>query len=309
MLNLEELEQFVAFVDNGTLSRAAEILHISQPTLTRTMRHVEEAFGTSLFVRGKNRIALNEVGLKAAEVARHLLNQAANAIQEVQVLAKSLQTISIETCAPVPLWVLLSSLAAEYPENTISSKIVSIDKVVADVVSGACDIGILPFAKNDEHFYCWPFMQENLSVCIPKGHTLSIAKTLQLSDLNGFNCLLRGQIGFWTELCRQKMPASRFLVQTNDFELKELIKTSTLLCFVTDVVKPSPEIYHDRAIVPISDPEANVTYHIISRPHKPELIAFLQLTAQRQYQANNEQISFFNNIANCSKRKERLAER
>lgn len=293
MLNLEELEQFVVFADNGTLSRAAEILHISQPTLTRTMRRIEEGFGTSLFVRGKNRIALNEVGLKAAEVARHLLKQAANAIQDVQALAKNLQTISIETCAPVPLWGLLSSLTAEYPENTISSKIVSIDNIIADVVSGACDIGIIPFAQNDKRFYCWPFMRENLSVCIPKGHTLSLAKTLQLSDLNGFNCLLREQIGFWSDLCRQKMLASRFLVQTNDFELEELIKTSTLLCFVTDVVKPSPEIYHDRAIVPISDPEANVTYHIISRTHKQGLAKFLQLTAQRQYQNNAKQVAFF----------------
>ena len=116
---------------------------------------------------------------------------------------------------------------------------------------------------------------------------------MQLSDLNGFNCLLREQIGFWSDLCRQKMLASRFLVQTNDFELKELIKTSTLLCFVTDVVKPSPEIYHDRAIVPISDPEANVTYHIISRTHKQGLAKFFQLTAQRQYQNNAKQVAFF----------------
>lgn len=65
MLNLIELEQFVAFAELGTLSAAAEELHISQPTLTRSMRHVEEAFGVTLFDRGKNRIALNETG-KAA---------------------------------------------------------------------------------------------------------------------------------------------------------------------------------------------------------------------------------------------------
>lgn len=282
MLNLEELRQFVAFADNGTLSRAAELLHISQPTLTRTMRRVEEAFGVSLFERGKNRIALNEVGLKAAELSRQLLNQANNAVKEVQALAQSLQTISIETCAPVPLWVLLSSLTAECPGKTISSQIVPIDNIIEDVISGACDIGILPFSRVDERFQCWPFVKESLAVCVPKGHALYEAKALRLAELNGFNCLLREQIGFWTELCRQKMPASRFLIQTNDFELKELIRTSTLLCFVTDVVRPSPEIYHDRNIVPISDPEANVTYHIVSRSHKPGLTDFLQRISKQQ---------------------------
>ena len=49
MLNLVELEQFVSFADNGTLSKAAEVMHSSQPTITRTMRHVEKAFGVVLF--------------------------------------------------------------------------------------------------------------------------------------------------------------------------------------------------------------------------------------------------------------------
>ena len=57
MLNLEELEQLIAFDEFGTLSKAAEYLHISQPTITRTMQHVEESFGVALFHRGKNRIA------------------------------------------------------------------------------------------------------------------------------------------------------------------------------------------------------------------------------------------------------------
>ena len=44
MLNLSELEQFVTFAEQGTLSSAAQMLHMSQPTLTRTMKHVEAVF-------------------------------------------------------------------------------------------------------------------------------------------------------------------------------------------------------------------------------------------------------------------------
>ena len=49
MLNLSELEQFVTFAEQGTLSSAAQMLHMSQPTLTRTMKHEEAAFGVPLF--------------------------------------------------------------------------------------------------------------------------------------------------------------------------------------------------------------------------------------------------------------------
>ena len=79
MLNLSELEQFVTFAEQGTLSGAAQTLHISQPTLTRTMKHVEAAFGVPLFRRSKNKIELNETGLQAVQQAKNLLSAAAGA--------------------------------------------------------------------------------------------------------------------------------------------------------------------------------------------------------------------------------------
>lgn len=84
MLNLSELEQFVAFADNGTLLRVSEIMNVSQPTLTRNMRHVEGAFGVSLFNRGKNKLELNDTGKKAVEYSRQLLEYEKNAISMVR---------------------------------------------------------------------------------------------------------------------------------------------------------------------------------------------------------------------------------
>ena len=78
------------------------------------------------------------------------------------------------------------------------------------------------------------------------------------------NCLLKDKIGFWTKMCFEKMPASRFLIQTNDFDFQELVKTSTLLCFVTNFATNSENIMLKRKIIPITDVEANVTYHLIS---------------------------------------------
>ena len=54
MMELEQLRQLVAFAEQGTLSRAAEELHISQPSLSRTMQALEEELQASLFIRQKN---------------------------------------------------------------------------------------------------------------------------------------------------------------------------------------------------------------------------------------------------------------
>lgn len=70
MIEFEHLFQFVAFGAYGTLSKAAEYLHVSQPTLTRNMKLLEQEFGVMLFTRSKNHIALNENGLLALKEAK-----------------------------------------------------------------------------------------------------------------------------------------------------------------------------------------------------------------------------------------------
>lgn len=59
------------------------------------------------------------------------------------------------------------------------------------------------------------------------------------------------------------MPSSRFLVQNDEFEFKELIKESSLPCFTTNLVRDMDDALKDRKIIPVTDQEANVTYRLI----------------------------------------------
>lgn len=266
MLDLNELEQFVTFADMGTLSMAAEKLHISQPTITRTMQHLEEVFGVPLFVRGKNRIALNDTGIIAAEQARKLLSAADNALRTVMEFDKNLHTITVSSCAPAPLWYVLPALSLAYPDMTIASSIKSVSAICQDLDSESCQLAILPHDTKCSNYISIPFLKENLSVCVPASHNLSVRTSLTFSELNGFNFLLISEIGFWEEMCRLHMPASKFLVQTDQFEFEELVKESSLPCFTTNLAKDSHNLLTDRIKIPVTDPEANVTYYLTCRP-------------------------------------------
>ena len=270
MLVLWELEQFVTFCHCRTLSKAAQTLHISQPTLTRTMKHVEETFGVPLFIRGKNKIMLNETGKKAAEYARALLASAETAVEQVQAFDRSLHTITVEACAPAPLWFLLPALSSEFPDMALSSRLSPFSEISRHIKAGVCEIGVLPEPVWEKDIRCISFLEEHLSVCVPKNHSLACCQSLSFSQLNGFNCLLKSQIGFWDEMCRKKMPASRFLVQTNDFEFEELVRESSLPCFTTDLAGSQDGLLEDRIFIPITDPEANVTYFLIFSSAKKE---------------------------------------
>ena len=270
MIDLEELRQLTMFAREGTLSKAAEKLHISQPTLSRTMQNLEEVFGVSLFVRGKNKIEFNETGWKAAERAEHLLAEAEDVLRQVREFDKRLHTITVESCAPAPLWSLLPALSGRFPGMTISSSLEEVAQIGAHVAEGVCEMGILPEAVCLEGVRCVPFLREELYVCIPENHELAGCESVTFEMLNGFNCLLRSEIGFWDAMCRRKMPASRFLVQTDEFEMRELILKSSLLCFVTNLSGAGDGAMRGRKIVPIADPEAKVVYHLIYREERKE---------------------------------------
>lgn len=282
MLNLLELEQLAAFAEYGTLSKAAEKLNISQPTITRTMQHLEDEFGVPLFERSKNHIALNETGRRAVGYAAQLLKDAEKAVEYVRAFDRSLHTITVSSCAPAPLWRLLPVLSDAFPDMTLSSSIKSNASVLEDVRSGRCLLAVLPGMPEEgsipETYCCRPFMKENLAVCVPPDHMLAGYKEVSFEVLNGYNFLLGTRLGFWDDMCREKMPASRFLVQTDQFTMEELIRESSLPCFVTDVAEYDGEIYGDRIVIPISDQAAKITFHIVyDGTEKKYAPAFAQL--------------------------------
>ena len=282
MLNLLELEQLAAFAEYGTLSKAAEKLNVSQPTITRTMQRLEEEFGVPLFERSKNHIALNETGEQAVSYAVQLLKDAKEAVDAVRAFDRSRHTITVSSCAPAPLWRLLPALSDAFPDMTLSSSIKNNASVLEDVKSGHCLLAVLPGipeeGKIPETYCCRPFMKENLAVCVPPDHVLAGYKEVSFEVLNGYNFLLGTRLGFWDDMCREKMPASRFLVQTDQFTMEELIRESSLPCFVTDVAEYDEEIYGDRIVIPVSDQAAKITFHIVyNGTDKKYAPAFAQL--------------------------------
>ena len=108
-------------------------------------------------------------------------------------------------------------------------------------------------------------MTEQLYACVPREHELAGYPEIHWSDLNGFNFLLRSELGFWDTLCREKMPASKFLVQTDPSVFDELVKASSLPCFSTDYGQRQQPGYSGRVNIPMSDNEVQVTFYIAER--------------------------------------------
>lgn len=272
MFNLEELRQFVAFAENGTLAKVAESFMISTPSLSRSMRHVEETFGVPIFNRSANSISLNETGERAVIAAKEILNAHDNALKDVKQFHLNLETISIVSVAPMPLNLVLSQLRSTAPNKRITHHLMDIEEVISSINNKEVSLAILPFQYERDEYEVKELIKEQLFIAVTPDHELAKKGSVSLEDINGYNFLLRSNIGFWDRITQSRMPKSKFLVQSNQFDFDELVQTSTLPRFVTNLSQDLDNIKTDRVIIPISDNEATVTFYLVVLDEKVNFI-------------------------------------
>lgn len=261
MIEIHLFEQLVAFADSGTLSAAAEQLHIFQPALSRSMQRLEEELGVKLFDRQKSRLSLNENGELAVRYARNLLLQESSMIDQIREFDRKKRTISVGSCTPILIPDFVSLLSSLYEGMTISTELTGDPRLPEYLREGRYQMAILHEKPEGEDLYSVPMESERLYVTLPPVHPLADADGLYLEDLDGQTFLLYSQIGFWDELCRRKMPSARFLLQQDMDVLGELVANSAFPSFTTDYVMQHGGAVTDRIVIPILDAEASVTYH------------------------------------------------
>lgn len=265
MFELYQLEQLLAVAACGTLSNAAEQLHISQPALSRSMQRLEAELQVSLFARQKNKIELNENGRMAVDYARKIMEQSQDMISRIQAFDRSQRTILFGACAPAPLWEIPALLSDLYPEMTISSEIRENDVLLQGLRNDVYQLIVLLFPVDEPGMICAKYGEEHLFFSLPPAHPLSGSKALYMKDLNGETMLLRNRLGFWRELTVRKMPDTRFLEQ-EDVAFDELVKFSALPSFATDLWLNREGNHVNRVNIPILDEEANVSYYCLCKP-------------------------------------------
>lgn len=257
------LEQFVAFAEHGTLSKASEVLHISQPSLTRSMRKLEEELGVSLFHREKSKIALNDTGKVAAEYAKHALDANQELIDRVVSFDRSLRTIYVGSCAPLPINDIIPTLQERLSGKTISAEIVIDDeKLITGLKNHSYQLVILHHYADDNSLFCQRFMDESLYLSVAKDHKLAKKKSVTFEDMKGLRILMDRNVGFWMERCRDKLPSENLLIQDSFDAFNELVQASPLPLFNSDCFLARGYDAPGRVSIPIRDKDAHASYYL-----------------------------------------------
>ena len=264
MIELEQLRQLVTFAECGTLSKAAEQLHISQPSLSRTMQALEEELQAVLFTRQKNRIILNETGLVAVEQARQVLAATEELWKRVQLAERSRHRIVLGACAPVPIQDLRPLLQEIYNGVAVTPELNgSDDALVEGLRQGRYQIAVTHQAPSqDEGLFCFPYRDEHLSLLVPVNHPLAQLPVIRTADLAHQNLLLYSEIGFWAQVCREKLPQAHFLFMDEWDAFGELAGLRAFPSFTTDAFVPRQPV-ENKVVIPIEGEDFQTVYYFL----------------------------------------------
>ena len=100
MIDNKLLEYLIVFYKEGSLLKASEVLHLSEPSLSKAMKSLEDEIGLKIFDRKKNKLSLNEDGLKLLPFINEVINSDRILVKKAQEIKEKRNKISIGYTAP-----------------------------------------------------------------------------------------------------------------------------------------------------------------------------------------------------------------
>ncbi|HEX9584660.1 MAG TPA: LysR family transcriptional regulator [Gammaproteobacteria bacterium] len=187
---LKQLQYFVAAAEHGNLTAAAQNLHVSQPSVSSAIAHLESVFDVQLMVRHKAKgVSLTPAGRRMAAKARSLLAHAAEFAEDSDVLAGSLsgnvEVGCFVTFAPFYLPRLLLSFADAHPEIRVNVHEGALDILQDRLAAGTCELALLYRLGIRDGVETESLTQLAPYALLANSHPLARRKSLSLRDLAG----------------------------------------------------------------------------------------------------------------------------
>ena len=263
MIETNLLAQFAAFADAGTLTRAAEKLHTSQPALTRAMKKLELELGVPLFVRSKNHLELTETGRYAVPYAKRVLQENLDFCSRIRSYDRSLHTLSIGYCAPVPQTVLTPIINILFEGMTLSVDMKDDAAFAENLRNRTYQLAVTHKIPDGDDLLAKKCGSEKLYLSILPSDPLAFYPEVHLQDLDGRPILLFSQIGFWMEITRHKTPNTRYWLQVQRDSFLELAQNSDYPFFVSSYFMRRGEAIPGRINLPLVDEECQTDYYLV----------------------------------------------
>lgn len=198
MIETRMLQYFLAVAEEQSITRAAEYLHISQPSLSKQMMDLEESLGKQLLIRGRKRITLTEEGVylrsRAQEIIALVEKTEASFREGEKAISGDVYIGCGEHRSTYPIMELIRSIQEEYPDVHFHFFSGNADAITERLDKGLLDMGLLlePEIDPKYDYRQLPFL-ETWGVLMRKDSPLAGMETIPFEKLSDLPLIMPSQ--------------------------------------------------------------------------------------------------------------------
>lgn len=194
-----QIRAFNAVARDGSFSKAATNLGVTQPAITLQVRSLEDLYSVVLFVRTRDCVTLTKLGMDLFQLTQpiHVME---TEIEELLSKQSELIEGSLTLAAGSPQIVmpLIKRYNQEFPNVKISLQLGNFDEVQSNLLQNRIDVAILDGPITNDRFYARLYIRQELVLVVPVDHPLASRSSVRPDDLINEAILVRGD-GSYTQ--------------------------------------------------------------------------------------------------------------
>jgi DNA-binding transcriptional LysR family regulator len=187
-LNLRQVEAFKAVIEQGTVSRAAEILFVSQPAVSKLLAHLEDETGLALFERIRGKLAPTRHGMRLyAEIDRIFagLRQVEQAVDSLRRDEQRHLTVGVlPALSGSFIRRVVMNFLKVHPDVRVSIETRSSQFVADWLITRQIDVGLVSGLVDNPYIDSESLMEHPLICALPPTHPLCKKKIIRPQDLD-----------------------------------------------------------------------------------------------------------------------------
>ncbi|HEV3396066.1 MAG TPA: LysR family transcriptional regulator [Xanthobacteraceae bacterium] len=185
--DLVDLDLFRHVVEAGSITHGAERAHLALGAASTRIRHMEEAFGAALLVRGRQGVAPTQAGRTLLQHARTILRQTARLREDLGAYAGGfaghVRMLSNTNALTEFLPEALSSFLSAHPHVSVDLEERLSDEIVGLIAEGVGDIGIVAATVDPSTLETYPFRNDRFVLVVGRDHALAARARIAFAEV------------------------------------------------------------------------------------------------------------------------------
>jgi DNA-binding transcriptional LysR family regulator len=188
-LNLRQIEAFKAVIESGTVSRAAEVLHISQPAVSKLLAHLEQQTRLRLFERLKGRLVPSLQGMRLYQEIDRIfvgVRQVESAVESIRREDQGRLNVGVMPgLSGAFIRRVIMAFLHNHPEVYVSVHVRSSQLIADWLISRQLDVALIRSRIDNPYVETESLMERPLVCVMPPSHRLARKKVVVPRDLDG----------------------------------------------------------------------------------------------------------------------------